>query len=209
MAAVKLHAELAKTATNAEDRKFSIDHVLLGIDRTTHLVEQLLTLARLEPEHLSEKLQPLNISQLIIEETALLSPLAHDKNIELSICENENITVLAEDMSFRLLTRNLLNNAIAYTQESGVIEIFISVIDSSPCFIIKDNGPGIPLKDRERVLERFYRLENHTAPGCGIGLSIVMRVVELHNATLKMSSPDNGSGLIVSVCFPSYVDKGN
>jgi len=102
-----------------------------------------------------------------------------------------------------------LNYQIAYTQESGVIEVSISVIDDSPCFIIKDNGPGIPSKDRERVLERFYRLENHTTPGCGIGLSIVMRVVELHNTILKMSSPDSGSGLIVTVCFPKYVDKDN
>ena len=67
---------------------------------------------------------------------------------------------------------------------------------------IKDNSPGISEKDRERVLERFYRVENHSTPGCGIGLSIVMRVVELHNATFKMNTADNGSGLIVSVCFP-------
>ena len=159
LAAVKLHAELAKTATNAEDRKSSIDQVILGINRTTHLVEQLLTLARLEPEHVYDNLQPLNISQLIIEETALLAPLALNKNIELAISENEDISVTAEDTSLRLLARNLLNNAISYTQEGGEIQVSISVIDEAPCLTIQDNGPGIPPHDRERVLERFYRAQ--------------------------------------------------
>ena len=203
LAAVKLHAELAKTASNADERKKSIDQVMLGIDRTTHLVEQLLTLARLEPESFSKKLKPLNVSQLIIEETALLAPLALNKNIELSLNENQNITITAEEVSLRLLVRNLINNAISYTQEGGDIEVLLSIIDSTPCLVIKDNGPGIPPEDRERVLERFYRAENHSTPGCGIGLSIVVRVTELHNATLKMDSPESGSGLIVTVCFPS------
>ena len=109
----------------------------------------------------------------------------------------------AEDTSMRLLVRNLIDNAIAYTQDGGEIDISFSARDGVPCLIVKDNGPGISEKDRERVLERFYRVENHSTPGCGIGLSIVMSVIELHHATLKMSTPDNGSGLIVTVCFPS------
>ncbi len=203
LAAVKIHAELAKSATNKEDRIDSINHVLQGIDRTTHMVDQILALARLEPESFGEKLKPINLSNLVLEEVALLVPLAQSKNVELSICQSDDLTVSAEDTSLRLLIRNLLNNAVLYTQHEGEVEVYLSEIDNKACLIIKDNGPGIPAENRELVLQRFYREENHQTPGCGIGLSIVKRVVELLDASFIMeeSDPDTGKGLKVTVCF--------
>lgn len=67
---------------------------------------------------------------------------------------------------------------------------------------IEDNGPGIPKEQRECVFQRFYRMENHDALGCGIGLSIAMRVAELHNASIKLGQPETGTGLVVTVSFP-------
>ncbi|MCK5662921.1 MAG: hypothetical protein KAI17_05510, partial [Thiotrichaceae bacterium] len=201
LAAVKIHAELAKTATNKEDRIDSINHVLLGIDRTTHLVDQILTLARLEPDNFSNKLQPVSLTNLVIDEVAMLVPLAHAKEVEISICKSEALTIIAEDTSLRLLIRNLLNNAVSYTQEKGEVEVFIEKLDDKACLVIQDNGPGISAEDRERVLQRFYRVENHKTPGCGIGLSIVMSVVELLKANFKMEDSSAETGLKVTVCF--------
>ncbi|MBL6998551.1 MAG: sensor histidine kinase N-terminal domain-containing protein [Gammaproteobacteria bacterium] len=203
LAAVKLHAELARTAHNERERKESIAQVLLGIDRTTHLVDQILALARLEPESFSQQLSPVNLSRLVIDEVAMLAPLAYAKNIEISVNEGAELSILAEDTSLRLMVRNLINNAIIYTQPGGEIEVSVSIQGGAPCLIVMDNGPGIADTEKERVMERFYRVENHAAPGCGIGLSIVMRVVELLNARLKMEDSDRHTktGLKVIVCF--------
>ena len=201
LSAVKIHAELAQSANNEKDRKNSIAQILLGIDRTTHLVDQILALARLEPASFGENLQALCLTRLVIDEVAMLVPLSHKKDIDISVSENEDLMIYAEDTSLRALVRNLLNNAVSYTQQGGTIEVFLSKIENKACLVIKDNGPGIPAAEREQVLQRFYRVENHHTPGCGIGLSIVIRVVELLNASFKMEESEPGRGLKVTVCF--------
>lgn len=202
LAAVKLHAQLASRADNATDRKKAIGQVLKGIDRTTHLVNQLLALARLEPDTFNENMKRRNLNQVVVEEVAMLAPLAHEKNIELSVSNTDDIFAEVDDTAICLLIRNLLNNAINYTQKNGTIDIKLVSEKNQFNLIVEDNGPGIPAAERERVLERFYRLQNHDATGCGIGLSIVMRVVELHGAKLTLDDPDNGTGLRVTVTFP-------
>ncbi len=202
LAAVKLHAELASKADNAEDRKSSIKHVLEGIERTTHLVKQLLALARLDPESFIDRLQPNNIRQLVIEEVALQVPLANDKGIDLSISQNDELTVRVDDTSIRLLIRNLLSNAINYTPADGSVSLSLIRENAEAVLSVTDDGPGIPAEDRERVFDRFYRSQNHEQTGCGIGLSIVKQVAELHRATLVMEEPAQGSGLKVTVRLP-------
>lgn len=202
LAAVRLHAELAKKATTESDRDTALNHVLQGIDRTTHLVDQLLTLAKLEPEVFSQNLMTTNLRSIVIEETAMLAPMAHRKNIELAVDEFADTFISADSTSLRLLLRNLLDNAISYTQDNGIIEVAVNSTNESVNLIIQDNGPGIPAEQHERVCERFYRIGDSEVPGCGIGLSIVMRVVELHHATLTMSQPAGGTGLKVTVSFP-------
>lgn len=202
LAAVRLHTELAQKASNDDDREIALENILHGIDRTTHLVDQLLALAKLEPESFSKNLETLNLKNAVIDEVALLTPIADKKNIELSVDECEDVDIKADNTSLSLLIRNLINNAICYTQEGGKVKAAIIPGKESIDLIIEDNGPGIPAEQRKRVFERFFRMENHDNPGCGIGLSIVMRVVELHNATLQMGEPETGSGLVVTINFP-------
>lgn len=201
LAAVKLHAELAQSATNQADRQNAINQVLRGIDRTTHLVDQLLTLARLEPDSFATTLEPREINRLIIEESALLAPFADKKNIELSFLDSPKLTANIDETSLRLLIRNLVNNAIAYNHPFGKVDISLYQQDDRACISVEDNGPGIPEFEQDRVFERFYRIENHDTPGCGIGLSIVKRVAELHKATLHMTTPDSGNGLKITICL--------
>jgi two-component system sensor histidine kinase QseC len=199
LAAVKLHAELARTATNKDDRQNAIDQVLRGIDRTTHLVDQLLALARLEPDSFTTNLEPKGINRLIVEESALLAPFADKKNIELSFIDSPELTANIDETSLRLLIRNLVSNAIAYTHPQGKVDIRLYQQENRAYISIEDNGPGIPESEHDRVFERFYRIENYDTPGCGIGLSIVQRVAELHKATLSMSTPDSGNGLKITI----------
>ncbi len=201
LAAIRLHTELAKNAKNHKQQNESLDQVIHSVDRTTHLVEQLLTLARLEPELLSKDFTEVDLNTLIIEETALLSPLAINKNIEIGFDEASIAAIYGNDSSLRLLVRNLLTNAISYTPQNGKISISLSQEKQTTTLIIEDNGPGISEKDRKRVIERFYRAGDHQVAGCGIGLSIVDRVVQMHHGTLQLCQSDNGQGLKVLIRF--------
>jgi two-component system sensor histidine kinase QseC len=199
LAAIRLHTELAKNAKNKEQQNESLDQVIHGVDRTTHLVEQLLTLARLEPELLAKDFAEVNLTALIIEECALLSPLAINKDIDISFNETQFEYINGHESSLRLLIRNLLTNAIAYTPPGGKINISLAKHKQQIILIVEDSGPGISEADRERVMERFYRAENHQTPGCGIGLSIVDRVVQMHQGSLVLSQADSGQGLKVII----------
>ena len=199
LSAIRLHAELAKNAENINQQNESLDQVLQGVDRATHLVEQLLALARLEPKLLTQDFTKVDLAALIVEECALLSPLAINKNIDLSFNETESQYFKGNDSSLRLLIRNLLINAISYTPNGGDVMINLAATNEKLVLVIEDSGPGIPVEDRDRVMERFYRAENHQAPGCGIGLSIVDRVVKMHEGKLQLTEADSGQGLKVIV----------
>ncbi len=201
LAAIRLHTELAKNAKNNKQKNESLDQVIHSVDRTTHLVEQLLTLARLEPELLRKDFTEMDLNALIIEETAMLYPLAINKNIEISFNETSVAPINGNEPSLRLLIRNLLTNAISYTPENGSINIKLSQQDQKTSLIIEDNGPGISAEDRGRVMQRFYRAQNHQVAGCGIGLSIVDRVVQMHRGELQLCQADSGQGLKVIIRF--------
>ncbi len=199
LAAIRLHTELAKSAKNRKQQNESLDQVIHGVDRTTHLVEQLLILARLEPELLAYDFADVNLTRLIIDECALLSPLAINKDICISFNEAQIVFINGHETSLRLLVRNLLTNAIVYTPPEGYINISLEQQQQKAVLIIEDSGPGISEQDRKRVTQRFYRAENHQVPGCGIGLSIVDRVVQIHKGSLELCPADNGQGLKVVV----------
>lgn len=201
LAAIRLHTELAKNAKNSAQQNESLDQVIQGVDRTTHLVEQLLTLARLEPELLENDFAEVNLTALIIEECALLSPLAIEKDIDISFNEAQVGDINGHEPSLRLLIRNLLINAISYTPAGGKVSISLEKRAQQAMLTIEDSGPGISDEDRERVMERFYRAENHQVPGCGIGLSIVDRVVKIHKGSMDLCHADNGQGLKVVILF--------
>ena len=199
LAAIRLHTELAKNAKNSEQQNESLDQVIKGVDRTTHLVEQLLALARLEPELLAKDFIEVNFTQLVIEESTLLSHLAINKDIEMSFNETQCMSINGNESALRLLIRNLLMNAISYTPPGGKVMIDLSTEDTKKILVIEDSGPGILEEDRERVLDRFYRAENHQEPGCGIGLSIVNRVVQMHQGSMQLANADSGTGLKVII----------
>ena len=173
--------------------------MIQGVDRTTHLVEQLLALARLEPKLLVKDFTEVDFTQLIIEECALLSPLAINKDIEMSLNKTLSMFIDGNEASLRLLIRNLLMNAISYTPFGGTIAISLSVRNNRTILVVEDSGPGIPEEDRERVMERFCRAENHKETGCGIGLSIVDRVVQMHQGNLQLAHADSGQGLKIII----------
>lgn len=203
LAALKTHAQLAMRAGSDADRQHSLKQLLAGIDRASHVVDQLLDLSRLEPAA-SDRQRPderVDLHTLAVDQVSDLISLANGRHIEISVEESELMPITGDRVGLSMLLRNLLDNAIRYTPEYGQVRVAFEANDQDICVLVDDSGPGIAQSDRERVFERFYRGEGEQQPGCGIGLSIVKQVADRHGASIRLESSELG-GLKVKVCFP-------
>lgn len=204
LAALKIQAQVALRAGEGEVRQRALLNVLEGIERLARLVEQLLTLARLDPGA-NASLQPLDPRPLAREVCAVLAPAAQARQVELllELADGDGSLALAGNADLlRILLRNLVDNAIRYTREGGHVWVSLIRDGARVVLAVADDGPGIPAEARERALGRFTRLAPARAEGSGLGLSIVQRVAELHGAALSLGVGPEGGGLRVLVVFP-------
>ena len=190
--------------SDVKEREVALKNVIAGVNRSSHIVQQLLTLSRLVPEatHIDESTE-VNLAKLAAEITAQLAPMALDKSIDIElIAENTESMMLANVTALSLLIRNLVDNAIRYTQEKGQVRI---VVESDKHYVylrVMDDGPGIPVELRGRVFERFFRVLGNKSPGSGLGLAIVQQIAKLHHGEVKLCVPEVGKGLEVAIRFP-------
>jgi two-component system sensor histidine kinase QseC len=205
LAGLKAQAQVALRATDNEDRRLALAQIERGVDRATHLVAQLLTLARIDPEAASSRYEPVELIRLAAGVMAELAPAALDKHVELTLDEHERGVVRGDAAALAILLRNLLDNAIRYTPAGGQVAVGTRALADGVRLTVSDTGPGIPPAQRERAFDRFYRLPGTPDSGCGLGLSIVQRIVELHSARIALVSPESGSGLRVEIDFPAPV----
>jgi signal transduction histidine kinase len=163
-------------------------------------VQQLLTLARLDPDHgLTESL-PVRLDEVLRLAHHDLTPIAQDKNIELRLGPTFPHEISGHADAISILLRNLIDNAIRYTPANGIVEISLVRSGDTVALRVADSGPGIPEDEREKVFKRFYRRLGTEAPGSGLGLSIVQRIAELHRAQISLGTSTHG-GLQVDVIF--------
>jgi two-component system sensor histidine kinase QseC len=204
LAGLKTQAQVALRATSESQRIQMLNKILEGVDRATHLVGQLLTLARLDPDVAAAQYEPVDMVQTAVAVIGERAPSALEKNIEIELTEDSRGVVNGDAAALAILIRNLVDNAIRYTPPGGRVEASIATReDSSVTLTVTDNGPGIPEIERARVFERFYRAPGSSSQGCGLGLSIVQRIAELHGARVELNTPAAGSGLKVTVRFPA------
>jgi two-component system OmpR family sensor kinase len=205
LAALKLQVELAERAADARDRSAALDELEQGVDRAAHLVEQLLTMARLEPEGPGHETERIDLASLVREAVVARAPLAGDKQIDLGLVRAASVDVRGDRANLAILVGNLLDNALRYTPPAGRIDVAVDAAAEGATLSVSDTGPGIPPADRERVFERFYRVRGpgDTEPvGSGLGLSIVRRIASAHGATVQLDDGPGGHGLTVRVRFP-------
>lgn len=203
LAALKTQAQVAVKSNNDTDRHNALLKVIQGVDRSSHVVAQLLTLSRLGLEDALNDIKPIDLHKLSADIIAYLVPIALEKRIEIELTPPPTDAMIAgNDIALGILIRNVVDNAIRYTPEKG--EIKIDIINTSQLIIFRvtDSGPGIPIELRERVFERFFRVLGTTASGSGLGLAIVSQITQLHNAYISLNTPPNGSGLQFDVAFP-------
>ncbi len=204
LAGLKTQAEVARRATNGRERYRALDQIIRGVDRSAHLVEQLLTMARLDPQVGLQDFVQLDLCEIVSDVVVDLSSDADAKQIDVRLEKEYRGSVWGNADILGILVRNLIDNAIRYTPNGGMVIVSITSTDGHVALRIADNGPGIPPEMRDHVFERFFRAHESLAPGSGLGLSIAQRIADLHNASinLKASSHD---GLEVEVIFQKVV----
>jgi two-component system sensor histidine kinase QseC len=202
LAALKAQAQVAQRSASDAERRHALEQIVRGTDRATRLIEQMLTLARLDPESVPVQHAPVDLVALAAEVVGELAPQALARRIELALAEAPSTTVAGDVALLAVLLRNLVENAIRYTPETGHVEVALHPAARAVELTVTDSGPGIPAAERERVFERFYRLnEGGRAAGSGLGLSIARRIADLHGAGIALDDAPGG-GLRVRVRLP-------
>jgi signal transduction histidine kinase len=207
LAALKVHSQVALRAENPEQQREAMQRVERGVDRATALVEQLLTLTRLEPEAAASEKEAVALHTLAEELIAELAPVAIKKEIEVSLDEGDCCVVFGNSGLLGILIRNLVENAIRYTPPQGKVEVSLTAVGDTTRLRVADSGPGIPESEREKVFERFYRSSEHEGEnkenGTGLGLAIVARICALQQAQIALGE-SVFHGLQVDVFFPHF-----
>ena len=205
LAGLRAHAQLAMRATSAEESQESLRAVLQGVDRASHLLTQLLDIAKIEAlsEESAPRVQLVDLKQIYFDALKDLMPAAKKKGIviteEVRIAEVQGLP-----FGIFLMLRNLLANAVLYCPPSGAVRFETFMEGGCPALTVDDSGRGIPAEDRERAFERFNRLGQQETRGVGLGLSIVLMVVELHGAKISLLDSPLG-GLRCRVVFAEPV----
>ncbi len=204
LAALKAQAQVALNSNNLEDKNAALQKLIASVNRSTHIVQQLLTMSKLVPEAANiNDSDEVNLVKLTREILAMLAPSAVEKNIELEF-EHEQIAThfTGNSTAISILIRNLVDNAIRYcNEEEGVVLVKVYQTMENLVLEVRDNGPGIPIELQSRVFERFFRVLGNKSTGSGLGLAIVRQICDLHGGRVELNAPSEGTGLIVKVFF--------
>jgi two-component system OmpR family sensor kinase len=203
LAAVRLQIQMAERAGTDAGRAAAFAQLKDGVTRATHLVEQLLTLARNEPDAPERPFATVNLLDVAREVVAERAPVADAKSIDLGLTGQTPAAIMGDAEGLRAMLGNLVDNAIHYTPAGGRVDVEVAVQDRRAAVAVTDTGPGIPAAERERIFDRFYRGRTAGASGSGLGLAIVRKVAERHRATVDLGTGTEGRGLRVVVHFPS------
>ncbi|WP_286235208.1 HAMP domain-containing sensor histidine kinase [Thalassotalea sediminis] len=175
-----------------------------SVERMAHVVEQILTLYRTSPDSFSAQFEPLNIDLVLQRTIASLYEKVAEHKQQISL-ESSNLTVLGDEFTLLTLFSNLVGNAIKYAGENAEIFVEAKPYNNQVLVAVHDNGPGIPQEKRQKIFDRFYRLEgakqNMSVTGSGLGMSIVKHIVELHHGNIELLDSSLG-GLEVRIILP-------
>ena len=200
LTALTLQLGLLRDARDASERDEAAARLQAGIERASHLVEQLLALARAEPG--TPRVQaPLELSQIARDALADTAPLAQALHAHIELDAAPDVTLRGDADALRSLLRNLLDNALKYGARPPHVRVHLARDDGHATLVVDDNGAGVPAAERERVFDRFHRREPGGGTGSGLGLAIVRAVARQHGGTVSLSNSPLG-GLRAEVRLP-------
>jgi two-component system, OmpR family, sensor histidine kinase TctE len=203
LAGLKTHAELALREESLEGMRERVRTLMFAADRSARLTHQLLTLARADPEaNAAISMVPVDLSVIAREVASEWVPRAIERGIDLGLGNApDSVMVRGNSVLLREMLANLVDNAIRYGHANGRVTVQVETSADAAIVSVEDDGPGIPAADQERVFERFQRLDDANAEGCGLGLAIVREIAEAHDATVTLAEGPGGTGTRVSVRF--------
>lgn len=201
LAALKLHTQLASRSDDAQQRSEALGKVNRSIERAERLVTQLLELSRLDSQDALEVSEPLDLGELAADTISDFEHVAHGKQIRLSGDIAEGVIVEGAEVGLAIIVRNLVDNALRYTQAGGHVVVRVFRTTDKAVLQVEDDGPGIPAEQHAHAFERFWRSRETAAEGSGLGLSIVKRIADLHGADISLGTPAGHGGLLVTVSF--------
>jgi two-component system OmpR family sensor kinase/two-component system sensor histidine kinase QseC len=205
IAALKLQAGLVARARDDASRGAALAELNAGIDRSAHLIDQLLTLARSEPEALAGAAASIDLARIAGDAVAEMLPLAQARGSRIGFAAAPPASVRGDQKALHSLVRNLIDNALRHTPGGSRIEVEVAADGEAVRLSVDDDGPGIPVEERERVFDRFYGRNAGGDAGSGLGLAIVKAVVERHDGRIELGQSVLG-GLRVAVHLPRVAD---
>ncbi|KVX70071.1 ATP-binding protein [Burkholderia stagnalis] len=201
---LSIQSQLLQRAATPGEREHVLAQIHAGTTRLSHLAEQLLTLARVEPDAQAAAFAPVDLAALCRAVVADRARVADAHHVDLGATGASRVMVAGHADTLRVLLNNLVDNAIRYAGDGARVDVGARVDGATPVLEVSDDGPGIPDAERADVWERFYRgagSQAATTSGSGLGLSIVKRIAEQHRATVALGTSAGGHGLTVTVRF--------
>jgi two-component system sensor histidine kinase QseC len=191
LAVVRIQAQVAQLSRHADDRQHALQQILLGADRATRVLEQLLRLARLDP--LAGLPHPAEVDLLELARTVVADTRQSADSRDLQLQSSGSpLRVRGDTELLQIVLRNLLDNALRYTPAGSKVTVFARRHNGECLLGVADDGPGVPPAELPRLVERFYRGRETSAEGSGLGLAIAQRIAELHDARFEMENLSAG-----------------
>lgn len=204
LAGLKTQTELALRQSDPADIHHSLENLHSGVEHTSRLATQLLSLARAEQRHSPDlPSQSIDMNMLVRDIVKEWVRAATRKDIDLGFVEAPQPAIIKGDPFFiREMLNNLLDNAIRYVQHGGTVTALVKSIENEIVVSVQDNGPGIPPEEIQRVFEPFHRVSGDATEGCGLGLTIVREIALAHGGNAWLEPDTATSGLVAIVSFP-------
>jgi two-component system sensor histidine kinase QseC len=199
IAAIRAQAQVALGAGTDDERRHALNYTLAGCDRATHLVEQLLTLSRLESSSATAPVSLVDVSSLTQRVAADLALAALGRQQELVLDAPTQAFITADDMLTSVLVRNLLDNALRYSPDAAKVFVSVTCDNRFVTLRVDDSGTGMSDADMARLGERFYRVLGTEQTGSGLGWSIIRRIAKVYSAQVDVHRSARLGGLCVKV----------
>jgi signal transduction histidine kinase len=206
LTSLRLQLQLLDRAASDPERREARQMLGAAVERAIHLVEQLLTLARIDPQEAGLEFGPQELEPIAAQAITDCHALAVARRVDMSLQAAPSLRVQGDHEALRILIRNLVDNAVRYTPLEGAVQVSCRAApDDGVLLEVADSGNGIPAAERGRAFDRFYRLNSGQESGTGLGLAIVKAIAQRHGASVTLDSGAPGtplSGLLVTVRFP-------
>ncbi len=208
-AIIRTHAQIAQRSGDPAERRQALDNLILGVDRATRLIAQLLILARLQGESQQVEQGVSSLAGAVSRAVAHQQAAAQSRSISLTALVPEGLysVVAVPGEVLGTLVGNLVENGVKYTPPRGWVQVALVPERGWLLLRVTDSGPGIPPANRERVFDRFYRQPGQSQGGAGLGLSIVRRICIMYGLGIELREGAEGVGLAVEVRFPLSSDS--